>query len=516
MAGFVGSQSSPLLSIGESFIDATPGFVEAFAVKTFGSHDKALLLGGLSLGLIVVAAAIGVLALRRRVLGSAGIAALGLAGVASALTRPTATPIDAVPSLAGGAAGALAVWLLAGRAAAPSAGARAQRGAAPAAGIPARSPGAIPEVPAVRRPEAGPPELSRRGFLVVAAVAGGAAVVTGGAGLAVIKHKESASNASAASLRIPRPASPAPPVNPAWDLNIPGLTPFFTASRSFYRVDTELVVPQVSAATWRLRIHGMVHHPMTLTIDDLLARPLVERDITLSCVSNEVGGRYASNGRWIGARLKELLDEAGIMRGADQIASTSVDGWSSGTPTEVVMDGRDAMLAVALNGKPLPAAHGFPVRMLVPGVYGYANATKWIVDLEATTFARQQSYWARRGYAQQPPPVKTLSRIDTPAPLATIKPGPTPIAGIAWAQHRGIAKVEVAVDGGTWQAATLSVEDTPDTWRQFVWMWDSTPGEHTLAVRATDATGALQPEARVPPLPDGATGWDSVVITVAG
>ena len=174
-----------------------------------------------------------------------------------------------------------------------------------------------------------------------------------------------------------------------------------------------------------------------------------------------------------------------------------------------------ALLAVALSGKPLPAEHGFPVRMLVPGVYGYANATKWIVDIEATTFAGYDAYWAKRGYAQQPPPIKTLSRIDTPAPLATIKAGPTPIAGTAWAQHRGIAKVEVAVDGGAWQVATLSKEDTPDTWRQFVWTWDATPGEHSLAVRATDGSGALQPSARGPPLPDGATGWDTVVITVS-
>jgi len=496
-AGFIGPQASPLVAIGETFIDATPGFVEAFAVRTFGTHDKVLLLGGLSLGLIVVAALIGIVALRRRPWGVAGIGLLGIIGAATAVTRPTATLVDALPSLAGGLAGALAIGLLAERAAAPAAS--------------ASSPGA----PAVQRPEGGPLAMSRRSFLAVAAVAGGAAAVTGGAGLALVKRKESVSTASAASLRIPKPASPAPAVNPAWDLRIPGLTPFFTTNKAFYRVDTELVVPQVSAASWRLRIHGMVRHPMTLTLDELLARPLVERDITLSCVSNEVGGRYASNGRWIGARLKELLTEAGIDSRADQIVSTSVDGWSSGTATEIVLDGRDSMLAVALNGSPLPAAHGFPVRMLVPGVYGYANATKWVVDIEATTFAAYQAYWAKRGYAQQPPPVKTLSRIDTPAPLATIKPGPTPVAGIAWAQHRGIAKVEVAVDGGAWQTATLAAEDTADTWRQYVWLWDAAPGEHSLAVRATDATGALQPSARVPPLPDGATGWDSIVVTVS-
>jgi DMSO/TMAO reductase YedYZ molybdopterin-dependent catalytic subunit len=356
--------------------------------------------------------------------------------------------------------------------------------------------------------------VSRRSFLAVAVVAGGAAAVSGGAGYGILRHRAVVSAASASSLRIPAPAFPAPPMNPAWDLNIPGLTSFFTPTAQFYRVDTELVVPQVDVKTWRLRIHGMVDKEINLTFDELVARPLVECDITLSCVSNEVGGRYASNGRWIGVPLKALLEEAGVKAGADQVVSRSVDGWTSGTPTADLMDGRNAILAVALNGKPLPAEHGYPVRMLVPGVYGYANATKWIVDIELSTFAAYKAYWAAHGYSQNPPPIKTLSRIDTPAPLANIKPGMTPIAGIAWAQHRGIQKVEVSVDNGPWQVARLSEQDNIDTWRQFVVMWDATPGQHSLQCRATDGIGMLQTSLRTPSLPDGATGWDSVVVTV--
>lgn len=509
LAALVGAQSSPLVVIGEAFIDATPGFVEAFAVRTFGTHDKLLLLGGLTLALAAIAALVGLVATSRPRVGVIGLSLMGLMGVAAALTRPGASLADALPSVAGGIAGALTVRSLVRRV--------RPVGVAQAAGAqPAPVVGTVPAtmIPARRASFLRPGSVTRRGFLAGTVLAGGVAAFSGGTGYALLRRQAGSSAAAAASIRIPAPASPAPPIAPGWDLNLPGLTRFLTPASDFYRVDTQLVVPQVSSRTWRLRIHGMVNREITLTYDQLLARPLVERDITLSCVSNEVGGRYASNGRWIGVRLKELLEEAGVKPGADQVVSRSGDGWSAGTPTAVVMDGRDAMLAVALNGRPLPAEHGFPVRMLVPGVYGYANATKWVVDIELTTFATSKAYWAKRDYAQQPPPIKTLSRIDVPAPLSTIKAGTQAIAGVAWAQHRGIQKVEVSVDGGRWQIARLSEMDTVDTWRQFVLPWEATPGEHHLQVRATDGTGATQPEQRVPPLPDGATGWDSVVVTV--
>lgn len=260
------------------------------------------------------------------------------------------------------------------------------------------------------------------------------------------------------------------------DLGIRGLSSFTTSNKDFYRVDTALVVPRIDATSWRLRIHGKgVTKPLTLSYDDLLRRELIERDITLTCVSNEVGGPYVGNARWIGVRLADLLREAGVRppsKGgpADQIVARSVDGMTIGSPVETVMDGRDALLALGMNGEPLPFDHGFPVRMLVPGLYGYVSACKWLQDLEITTFAEYDAYWVKRSWSKEAP-IKTESRIDTPRPFASPKPGRVPVAGVAWAQHRGIARVEVRVDGGDWHPAKLAAEDTKDTWRQWVWEW---------------------------------------------
>jgi hypothetical protein len=255
----------------------------------------------------------------------------------------------------------------------------------------------------------------------------------------------------------------------------------------------------------------MVDHEMVLTLDDLMARDLIERDITLTCVSNEVGGPYIGNARWVGAPLKPLLEEAGVHPGADQIVSRSVDGFTVGTPTSVATDGRDAMLAVSMNGEALPFTHGFPVRMIVPGLYGYVSATKWITDIELTTFDAYDAYWVQRGWAQQAA-IKTESRIDTPRSNAKV--GTVMVAGVAWAQHRGIERVEVRVDDGEWNDATLSTQDTTDTWRQWRWPWQASVGNHTLQVRATDADGETQPEQPLPPFPNGATGWHTVSVTV--
>ena len=259
----------------------------------------------------------------------------------------------------------------------------------------------------------------------------------------------------------------------------------------------------------------MVRKEVSLDYASLLARPLMERDVTLTCVSNPVGGGYIGNARWIGAPLADLLNEAGADPAADQIVSRSVDGFTVGTPTAVVMDGRDAMLAVAMNGEPLPLEHGFPVRMIVPGLYGYVSATKWLVDIELTTFGAYDAYWVRRGWAQQAP-IKTESRIDTPKQSATVAAGRVTVAGIAWAQHRGISTVEVSVDGDAWRPARLAAEDTIDTWRQWVFAWDASPGDHTLAVRATDDTGATQTATPADPAPNGATGDHTISVTVGG
>jgi DMSO/TMAO reductase YedYZ molybdopterin-dependent catalytic subunit len=296
------------------------------------------------------------------------------------------------------------------------------------------------------------------------------------------------------------------------DLRIPGLTPFVTPNVGFYRVDIDLVLPQLSPRDWTLRIDGMVERELEITFGELLRMPLTEADITLVCVSNEVGGTYNGNARWLGVPLAGLLRRAGVRADADQVLSSAADGMTISTPVAAIMDGRNSLLAVGMNGRPLPVAHGFPARMLVPGLYGYVSATKWVTRLTVTTFAARRAYWTQRGYAAQAP-VKTESRIDVPRPLAQVRAGRTTVAGVAWAPHRGIAAVEVSVDGAAWHRARLAPAGL-DTWRQWVWRWDATPGLHRLRVRATDSTGVTQTPRRAHPFPSGASGWDSVVVTV--
>jgi DMSO/TMAO reductase YedYZ molybdopterin-dependent catalytic subunit len=281
----------------------------------------------------------------------------------------------------------------------------------------------------------------------------------------------------------------------------------------FYRIDTILPYsPFIDPSTWRLRIHGRVRKEMTLTFDDLLKRPQIERYITLSCVSNDVGGSLVGNAKWLGVPLKDILDEVGVDPGADQMLSRSDDGFTAGTPTAVVMDGRDAMIAIGMNGEPLPFAHGFPARLVVPGLYGYVSATKWVTDIELTTFAAK-AYWVDRGWSQQAP-IKTQSRIDKPRGGSRFGHGQTVIAGVAWAPHRGISKVEVQVDDGPWQVATLATVASIDTWRLWSLPWNATPGDHQLRVRATDNAGETQTSQEAPPIPDGATGWHTIRVNV--
>jgi DMSO/TMAO reductase YedYZ molybdopterin-dependent catalytic subunit len=303
-------------------------------------------------------------------------------------------------------------------------------------------------------------------------------------------------------------------VPPGASLDVPGITPHLTPNTAFYRVDTALRVPDVPVEGWRLRVHGMVDHELDLTFEDLLGRRLVERRITLTCVSNPVGGGYVGNATWVGVPIHDLLAEAGVQDGADAVRSTSADGFTAGTPLPVLTDaGRGALVAVAMNGVPLPLEHGFPARMVTPGLYGYVSATKWLVELEVTRFADFKAYWTARGYGAQAP-IKTSSRIDVPRSFARVQAGPTPVAGVAWSQDRGIAQVQVRVDGGGWHTAELADEDSLNTWRQWVWRWDAPRGNHTLEVRATDRTGSTQTPRRAPVAPDGSTGWDSVNVTV--
>lgn len=491
-AAAVRPDAGPVTAVGGAVVDRTPVAVREWAIRLFGTENKAALTVGILVILAAVAVGAGMLALRHLPAGIAVTGAFGLVGAAAAVSRPEASWGDALPSLAGAAASAGALYLL---------------------------------VTAARRPPptgaaaAGTWAMDRRGFgrLVAAVVA-----LSAGAGLAGRRlgaYGSAGATASRADFVLPPPTVPAAPVPAGADLRVPGLSPFLTPNRDFYRVDTALVVPRVDADTWRLTIHGDgVAKPLTLGLRELLARPLVEHGITLTCVSNEVGGPYAGNARWLGVRLADLLREAGVRPpsqggAADQLVARSVDGMTLGTPVEAVMDGRAALLAIGMNGEPLPFAHGFPVRMVVPGLYGYVSACKWVSELRLTTFAAYDAYWVRRSWARQAP-VKTQSRIDTPRRFAEVAAGRVAVAGVAWAQHRGIERVEVRVDGGPWREARLGDADGVDTWRQWVWPWEATPGRHTLEVRATDGAGAVQTGVRTGTVPDGATGWHAVEVTV--
>ena len=482
-ASFVGAAAAPAIAIGQRAIDVTPRWLKELAIRTFGEADKIALLVGIFATLALLSAAAGAVAARRLGVGLLAVALLSAVTAVAAVTGPTGRLPEALPAVLGGVAAAGVLVLLLGT----------------------RSAGSSAEAPAGR-------PVSRRALLSYGLAVAAGAAAAGALGRTLLADAGRAA-ASRMGIVLPAPASraPAPVGDP--QVAVPGAVPFYTPNADFYRVDTALTVPKLDAATWSLRISGMVDRPVTLSFDDLLSRPLVERDITLTCVSNEVGGPYVGTARWTGVLLAPLLEELGVQPGAEQVLSRSVDGWTCSTPTSAVTDGRDAMLAVSMNGEPLPLEHGFPVRMVVPGLYGYVSATKWVTELELTTFD-ETAYWTTRGYAAQAP-IKTSSRIDTPKPLATLAAGPVAIAGVAWAQGTGIASVEVSIDGGPWQQARLAGEAGVDTWRQWVLPWDATPGSHRLVVRATDKSGRTQTATRRPIYPDGATGRQEVLVTVA-
>ena len=525
-------RSSPVLAVGQAAIDLTPPPVKDFAISRFGTHDKTVLLGGMLVVIALYAAVVGMLAVRRLALGLTGLAIFACIGLAAALTRPGATVGYVVPTLAGAAAGAVAlIWLAraaAGRGTRPGPPSRRARAFGTRVVRPDPPPDALtpPDLPppVVRAgpaysftflPNPADPEPSRwparRRFLI----SGGVAAVVATFGTVAGRNLTDEHNISMAraAIRFPRPSVPAPPLPAGSNLNIPGLSSFITPDSSFYRVDTALLVPQVDPATWQLRIHGMVQREVTITFAELLRRPLIEAYVTLTCVSNPVGGPYAGNASWLGASLAALIRQARPLAGANQLLSTSVDGFTSGTPLQVVLDGRNALLAVAMNGTALPVVHGFPARLVVPGLYGYVSATKWVTDIEVTTFADAYGYWPQRGWAQRGP-IKSECRIDVPGAGASLAPGQIAVAGVAWAQHKGIAAVEVRVNGGPWHEARLAAVPGIDTWRQWVWDWTAAPGNYMLEARATDATGYTQTAVQAQPPPNGASGYPSAQVTV--
>jgi DMSO/TMAO reductase YedYZ molybdopterin-dependent catalytic subunit len=480
-------EGSPLFAVGSAVIDLAPGWLKTLVIGLFGTADKIVLLVCLGLLVAILALGIGVLQYRRPPWGVVALVVVGAVALAAVATRAGADVFAAVPTIIGLVAGLIVLRTATDRLRMWT-DARATRPAKTA--------------------------VTRRNFLLLF---GGTAVgaLAIGIGARAMNAVASAVNALRENLVLPKPAVAAPAVPAGAELDIPGITPLFSDNATFYRIDTALQVPVIDASTWTLRITGMVEREVEITFDELLALPLVEHDVTLMCVSNEVGGDLVGNARWLGYPIRELLLQAGPLAGADMVLSRSSDGFTAGSPLEVLLEeDRTSLLAVGMNGEPLPIEHGFPARLVVPGLYGYVSATKWVVELKVTTFDADMGYWTPRGWSALGP-VKTASRIDVPRSGASLAAGSVTVAGVAWAQHRGIEGVEVRIDGGPWQEATLAAAISTDTWVQWSWQWDdATPGSHTVAVRATGAVNDTQGEARVPPAPNGSEGYHSVAVTV--
>jgi DMSO/TMAO reductase YedYZ molybdopterin-dependent catalytic subunit len=531
VAVVTGPLSAPLLAVGGVVVDNVPPAVKDFGVQVFGVHDKTALITGTGILLAVYAFGLGLVARRWWRLALVGIGLFAVVGVAAAVTRHGAGVLAALPTLVGAAitVPVLRHLLSLAEAVEPAPGSeRVPVGAGLAGGDGTAGPGGrvagggatdagggeVPPVGAgggVAVGGGGAPyrEGGRRRFLKGLGIVAATAAVSGVGGRLLTARR--AVTAARNAVVLPLPVAPAPTL-PA-NVQAPGATSYVTSNKDFYRIDTSLYPPEVDPATWQLKIFGMVRNPITISWNDLLNRPMVQRYITLACVSNDVGGDLISNALWLGTPIKALLDEAQPLPGADQVIQRSVDGWTCGSPTAVLRDGRDALLAVGMNGQPLPVDHGFPVRMVVPGLYGYVSACKWITEIELSRFADFDAYWVPRGWSQQAP-IKTESRIDTPRDGAQRKAGPVVVAGVAWAQHRGVKKVEVQVDGGAWTEATLAETVSADTWRQWSHSWPATRGQHVLRVRATDTTGETQTSTPAPPAPNGAQGWHSVQVSI--
>jgi len=521
--GIFTTPASPLNSLGQTFIQFTPEWLKEFAIQTFGENDKAALTAGMGITLFLVAIVIGIVGRSNPRLAVIITVVLLLVTAGAVISRTGAGIADLVPILLGGVVGVyFLVTVFRRQVVAPVEPAKdipAPSGITPPADAADLTP-EDPENPKAtltgtshpmgRATAAAGRAVDRRQFFKIAGIGALVAVAAG----ALAKWIPSAGDvaASRASVSLPTPTD----VQTVGDvaLNVDGITPFVTSNADFYRVDTAFVVPRLTTDDWQLRIHGAVDKEITLSYADLIAMPSIERMITLTCVSNEVGGDLAGNARWQGVRIADVLKQAGPQSGADCVLSTSVDGFTVTTPLAALTDDRDALFAFAMNGEPLPVEHGFPVRQVVPGLYGYVSATKWVVDLKVSTFAEETAYWTSRGWSAQAP-IKTASRIDVPKSFAQVSKGTVAVAGMAWAQHRGISGVQVQIDDGEWQDATLSGEVSTDTWRQWVFQWDATDsGQHTIRCRAIDSTGTVQIEQVQGVMPDGSTGWDSRSVTV--
>lgn len=482
-----GPSADARTAVGSSVIDLTPGPVKEWAIQTFGTADK-LFLSAMVLIVIGTVAAVAAQWERSRVpVGSLAIMLAAVAGSAAVLSRAGSSVFDVVPTLIGGACGIVVLRFLTSARFADVA--------------PRQSDDAEAPDPARRL------SLAAMGFL-------GVGVASGVLGAVLSRNIHSVSGDREA-FTPPPIKDPMRPVPPGVQPDGVALPSFVTSNGDFYRIDTALSVPQLSRSEWQLKIHGMVDREITYRFDDLAKFDLVEKMVTLTCVSNPVGGDLISNAVWTGYRVRDLLAAAGIHPDADMMLSTSTDGFTAGTPIEALTDDRDALLAITMNGQPLPVEHGYPARLVVPGLYGYVSATKWIVDLEVTRFDRAQAYWTRLGWSPKGP-IKTESRIDVPRSGADVPRGQVRFGGVAWAQPRGIKAVEVQIDGGPWQPAQLGAGYSDDTWRLWSFDWQANDtGSHQIAVRATDNSGATQTSQEADVIPDGATGWHTVSFAVA-
>lgn len=507
VAGLLNPASSPVLAVGSTVIDLAPTPVKEWAVSNFGTADKPILLGSVSVVTLLLAAVAGLVAARRFVVGLGLLVALVLVAAGMALSRPTAGPLDALPAVVTGIVGAAALWWffrvartgVLGRGSAATTDEPAGRHAAEPAADETTTGGAATDGTASPRP-------TRRAVLVAAGAMAVVAAASGAVGQWIVTAKTRISN-----IVLPTATDKGPTLPDGLDID--GISPFRTPNDEFYRVDINLTVPVVDQDSWTLTIDGDVDNELTITWDELLAMDMVERDITMTCVSNGVGGEYVGAARWLGVPLVDLLERAGVGDRADQILSTAVDGFTISTPLEVATDGRDALVVVGMNGEPLPREHGFPVRMIIPGIYGYVGSTKWLTKLTLTTYDDQESYWTERGWATDAP-VKISSRIDVPRAGATLSSGETVIAGVAWAQQRGVAKVEIQIDGGDWVEAELGPDAGVDYWRQWFYRWDADGGYHSFTVRATDGNGDLQTDVQMRSFPEGSSGLHTRGVTI--
>jgi DMSO/TMAO reductase YedYZ molybdopterin-dependent catalytic subunit len=476
--------------VGSEFIDHTPKWLKILAIQLFGTNDKVALKVGMISTIAGFALVSGAITRRNRNRGLAIIAVFGLLGGAVSSNRPSQSVIAFIPSLFGAAIGC---WALSKFSTFISQHDR-----------PIETPGE----------SRAPLGWDRRRFISAASKT----VLTSAIFSAVVNRL---GNNKISDIRNSAPES-LPKISQYNDLastktpsgaQIFSETPFITPNKDFYRIDTALSLPRINIKTWKLNIGGMVKTPLTLSYQDLLTRPMVERTITICCVSNEVGGPYIGNAVWQGVLLADLLTEAGIDSRAEQIFGTSVDGWTCGFPVGAAFDGRDAMVAIGMNGEPISLEHGYPARIIIPGLYGYVSATKWVQSLELTTWSQAEGYWVPLGWSRDAP-IKTQSRIDVPRRDEKVSAGKIAIAGVAWAQQRGVEKVEVRIDSGAWNIATLALDFSDDTWRQWKYEFNSKPGEYRIQVRATDKTGETQTEEVSRPDPDGATGYHTRTLKV--